>query len=106
MNEILEKPSIKDILSIENIMKDLINKALPMHTSLTDNDVNSKTIVRKLRDVLYPRNARVVHIGNEEHEINNDNSAEFCCGTHATNTNQIKDITITSFTSNGKLYSW
>lgn len=103
MNEIIKKPSIEDISSIENIMKGLIEKALPIHSALTTETNNTKSI-RKLRDVLYPLNARVVRIGNETSEINNDNSAEFCCGTHATNTNQIKEITITSFTSNGNFY--
>ena len=95
----------------------MIKKALNIYT--TDNvrnnldEIKLKYPLRKLNDVLYPLELRVVSIGtdwtnfsnsstnNTSSELNSDYSAELCCGTHAANTSQLEEFVITHFSING-----
>lgn len=109
-NESLRQPNISDIESIENICKQLIQKSLNIYVQNVKNDLNNIKLnypLRKLKDVLYPHELRVVSIGtnwsnfiNSEAK-NTDYSAEACCGTHSNNTNQLKEFVITHFNING-----
>ena len=111
----LDKPNKNDIKSIETICKTLIDKALPIYEFEADLDtIETKSNVhpiRKLRDVLYPRNVRVVSIGDtidhlldDSKPLNKDFSSELCCGTHATNTRQLENFKIIDFTLSSDAY--
>lgn len=112
-SEILDKPTSSDINSIQAILKNLIEQELPIYTTETS-DLESdlakfpKVPLRRLKDVLYPLKVRVVSVGApwQDHvdgKESEDFSAELCCGSHATNTNQLKEIVIRSFSANGTL---
>ena len=101
-----------DLKSIETICQDLIEKSLPICVAdkvNLDKEIQEDPAhsLRKLKDVLYPFNVRVVTVGADWNnfksstEFSADYSGELCCGTHATNTNQIKDFIITHFGSKG-----
>ena len=104
--ESLIKPSLEDVKGIEQICQDSIGKSLRIYTSdnvpLTEEvHAGLKYPLRKLNDVLYPKNVRVVSIGAEWKAFldkkavqNEDSYAELCCGTHASNTNELKSIAI------------
>lgn len=93
-NEILKKPDIKDISSIESICAQLIKSSLNIYVAdgvdLNDDNTVLNYPLRKLNDVLYPSKVRVVSIGtywkdfvidkNLIMETNPDFSAELCCG--------------------------
>ncbi len=89
-NELLEKPSVEDIAAIEAILKDLVRQDMPLRTE--DEVQPDKANIRRLRDVLYPLKARVIKM---------DDTGEFCCGTHADSTGQLKEVVIRSFRPNG-----
>ncbi len=107
------KPSLSDLKQIETLCNDLIRKELPIYT--VENVYLEKEMekrksgllnypVRKLNDLLYPKSVRIVSIGKEwnaflsqTHTSSNDFSAELCCGTHATNTNQLKNVVLSHF---------
>lgn len=98
-NEMLKKPDITDISSIESICAQLIQKSLSIHiedsVNLSDDNLALNYPLRKLNDILYPRNLRVVSIGTEwknfniDHgsqvKFNSDYSAELCCGNYLVN---------------------
>lgn len=107
-SERLEKPTSDDIAEIEKIMKDLIKKQLPIYSIESANlDLKLRTNsfpLRKLKDILYPLKVRVVSMGSEwtdDELVEEDSSAELCCGTHASNTGQLKEIVVRSFSPNG-----
>ncbi len=115
-NQSLRQPNLTDIKSIEGICQDLINKSLNIYTSDTIrnnlDEIKLNYPVRKLKDVLYPLDLRIVSIGiswsdftgkniKSELESASDYSAELCCGTHASNTNQLKQFVITHLNVNG-----
>lgn len=88
-------PQIID--EIQQKLQQLIDKELEINDTQIDfDDQNALKQVRKLRDVLYPHKVRVVHVGSQQCE---DYSAELCCGTHATNSKQLKKIIIKNFSS-------
>lgn len=99
------KPSVDDLTQIQSICNDLIQKAMPVYTTEGVNVDKSapRYPLRKLDDVLYPSRVRVVSIGapwdqfERREDLNENTSAELCCGTHATNTRQLDDLIITTF---------
>ena len=107
-SESLTKPSLDDLKKIEQCCSDLIEKSLNIYVSdgqqLIEDGTDLNYPLRKLNDVLYPSKVRVVSIGtewknftNENVGLNGDFSAELCCGTHASNTKELKKISISSF---------
>ena len=115
----LDKPDKNDMKSIEAICKNIVDKGLPIYESKVDLDVidlkSNQQPVRRLRDVLYPRNVRVVSIGEKldylldssktSSSLNTDYySSELCCGTHAVNTKQLENFKIIDFTLSGDAY--
>ncbi len=116
-NQHLTKPTSNDMQSIETICKKLIEKSMPIfineNVDFEKTNMNYFYPVRTLKDVLYPFKVRVVSIGapwssfTESKNISEkilseiDYSAELCCGTHAENTSQLADFSITYFNSNG-----
>ncbi len=111
-NQSLKKPDLIDIKSIELICKQLIEKSLNIYTVNNIKNGFDETKLnyplRKLNDVLYPIDLRIVSIGTDwsnflskTNNSNIDYSAELCCGTHASNTSQLKEFLITHLTLNG-----
>lgn len=107
-NEIISKPSLNDLQKIQFICNDLVQKSIPIFIQdkvSIENENEFNFPLRKLNDILYPRKLRIVSIGSnwngflhkENNQKNEDFSAELCCGTHATNTGQLKQILLTSF---------
>lgn len=104
-NQIVPKPDFNKLEQIENICRNLIKQSLPVYINdnieLDDEKINElKYPVRKLNDILYPNKVRVLSVGAKFDEfsskdLNNFYSAELCCGTHVTNTNQLKNLIIT-----------
>jgi alanyl-tRNA synthetase len=73
-NEMLHKPSIEDLESIQKICMDLIRKSIPVYMNdgvIVDDDEISKSTypVRKLNDVIYPSKLRVVSLGKKWDEF-------------------------------------
>lgn len=69
-NEMLHKPTIEDLTSIQKICADLVQKSLPIYVQdgvrLETDELSAMNYpVRKLNDVLYPLNLRVVSLGIE-----------------------------------------
>lgn len=111
-SEILDKPTSSDIGSIQAILRNLIEQELPIYTCETaslesDLAMCEQTPLRRLKDVLYPLKVRVVSVGAPWQSFvqlgneRDDFSAELCCGSHANNTKQLKEIVIRSFSANG-----
>ena len=98
------KPTFEDIEQIENECNKTIDQELPIFESETDYEIIEKGVnnVRKLRDILYPKRVRVVSVGQRiDDNVNTSNFHELCCGTHASNTKDLKKIAITGINSNG-----
>jgi len=109
------KPSLSDLKQIETLCNDLIRKELPIYTEEnvylekeTEKRKNEllNYPVRKLNDILYPKRVRIVSIGKAWKEFSSpshadsnqtDFSAELCCGTHATNTSQLRNVVLSHF---------
>jgi alanyl-tRNA synthetase len=107
------KPTLSDLKNIETYCNDLIGKELPIYTvesvylekEMHKNENGLLNYpVRKLNDILYPKSVRVVSIGqvwkefsSQTYTNSNDFSAELCCGTHATNTNQLRNVVLSHF---------
>lgn len=71
-NEMMHKPTVEDLTSAQAICNDLIRRAVPVYANqstriddLDDTEMRAKFKypVRKLNDVLYPVNIRVVSLG-------------------------------------------
>lgn len=67
-NEILHKPTIDDLVKIQAICNEVVQKSVPVYindaVNLDVDDLNRfRYPVRKLKDVLYPVNIRLVSLG-------------------------------------------
>ena len=100
------KPSDEDIKNIQKECMETINKALPVYEGETNyEDIeNGNSRIRRLRDIIYPKRVRVVSMGKKFDDVsaNSENSFhELCCGTHTSNTNDLKYFEITGIESSG-----
>lgn len=91
-NEMLIKPTIKDLEKIQLICNDTIKKSIPVY--IEDDVQIDDQPARKLSDILYPSKVRVVNVGSK---LDSGHSAELCCGSHASNTGQLEQIFLTKF---------
>jgi alanyl-tRNA synthetase len=104
-NQIVAKPDSNKLEQIESICRNLIKQSLPVYINenveLDDEKLNELNYpVRKLNDILYPNKVRVLSVGTKldgllSNQPNSFYSAELCCGTHVTNTHQLKNLIIT-----------
>ena len=81
-----------EVEKTENIINTWINAQLPLHTDIMDIEQAKLTGATALFGEKYGDEVRVVNIGNGSENI----SKEFCAGTHANNTSDLRFVKIVS----------
>lgn len=105
LGSIGKRVDIEQLSQIERLVRSMIQAKIPIETQfLMAHDLYALDNVTTIPGEIYPdENIRVLNMRNG---VNNFESIEPCCGTHARNTGELGDFCVTSFKFNGNTRSY
>ncbi len=91
---LLHKPTEEEVKKIEKSINEIINKNIPVFYKTLSKDKALQIGANAFFKEKYPEQVKVYFIGNDEIELKNNWSKEFCGGPHVKNTKEIGEIKV------------